>query len=176
MELQFDATNVNPTMSFDVLPPNWYAATIEDVDEKTTKAGDLAANFKFKIDETVHPEIGGRVLFSLLNLNHPNDKVREIAERELSAICHAVGVLHLKNTDALLCRKLAIKVTVKPAEGQYEARNEVKGYDSFDARFGNGANAVKATAGQPAQSSRRAETAASEPAAAGAAPGWRRNK
>ncbi|MGE4150581.1 MAG: hypothetical protein AB7E70_21605, partial [Hyphomicrobiaceae bacterium] len=56
-----------------------------------------------------------------------SDKAREIARRELAAICKALGRTHVADTADLLGGKLVIKVKTSPARDGYDARNEFAG-------------------------------------------------
>ena len=90
-----------------------------------------------------------------LNLNNPNQIAVDIAQRTLSAICHATGVMTPQHSSELHDKPLVVKVAVKAADGQYSASNEIKGYSS--AKTNGAATAAPAAA----------------PAAA-AAPPWKR--
>ena len=52
----------------------------------------------------------------------------DIAKKDLAAICRAVGVMSPKASEELHDKPLMIKVKVRPAQGEYEASNDVGGY------------------------------------------------
>ena len=153
----FDATSIAPRESFDPVPNGWYSVTITDAQWATTKAGAEALALTMEIDGNAHPQFANRKLWTRLNLNNASDKAREIAQRELSSICHAIGRLQLANVSDLLGASMLAKVVAKPAEDGYDARNEIKGY--------------KAAGDAPKPA---ATTTAAAPAAAAAKPSWKR--
>lgn len=136
----FNPGDHEPRKDFEPLPAGWYAAMITESEIKDTSKGDgQYLRFKITIDSNQHPEIGARVVFDRLNLWNPNTTTVDIAQRTLAAICEAVGHTgELTDSDALNNRRLAIKLVVKPASGNYSASNEVKAYESADKKFGGG--------------------------------------
>jgi len=72
----------------------------------------------------------------------------EIAQRSLSSICRAIGVNSPKDSAELRDKPMMVKLAVKPADGQYGASNEVKGYDVV-----SGATAAPAPAAATATAS-----------------------
>lgn len=129
--LNFDATNVAPNSAFDPLPPGWYAMRIIGAElVPNEKAGEML-KLTHEIDEEKHPEYAGRLVWSNLCINHPNETPREIARRTLSAIAHAIAVLNITDTNDLLGRSLRVKLKAMPAKDGYDARNEVSGYRSL---------------------------------------------
>lgn len=124
--LQFNATNIDPTTSFDPLPAGDYHVIITESEVKPTKAGD-GQYLQLKL-EVQSGEFAGRTLFDRLNLWNNNRQAQEIAQRTLSQICHAVGVLQVNDSQELHHKPLVASVKVKPASGNYDASNEIKGY------------------------------------------------
>jgi hypothetical protein len=156
VQYEHHAGDEPPPSTFDIIPPRWYAATIEDIIQKDTKSGDgWYFNFKFRVDENRHPEVGGRILFSILNVGNANPEAVKIANADMDRIMHGTGLLSMKDTDQLLGRSLAIRVVVTPPKNGYEEKNEVKGYDSIAARVDNPqpsqSTAQRATGTPPSQ-------------------------
>ncbi len=56
----------------------------------------------------------------------------EIAHAELSAICHAVGVMDPEESDDLHNLPMVIRVVCEPREDTGELTNEIKGYYPLD--------------------------------------------
>ena len=122
----FDATQVEPQEEMDVLPAGKYAALISGSEMKPTKAGTGSyLELTFQIIEGKHQN---RLLWSRLNLNNPNSTAVEIARRELSAICRAVGVLVPTDSSELHNKPLEITVKVKNRSDTGEPTNEIGGY------------------------------------------------
>lgn len=124
----FDASQVEPSTSYDLLPAGTYTAMITASEMKPTKAGGERLNLTFQIVEGEHQ---GRLVWSGLNLKNANEQAVQIAMRELSAICRAVGVLTPKSSSELHDKPLRIKVKVRPAQNGYDASNEVSGYEAL---------------------------------------------
>lgn len=124
--LNFDATTVEPSTEFEVLPAGKYLAIITESEMKPTKNLDGAyLELKFQIIEGEHK---GRVLISRLNLDNTNAKAVQIAKSELSAICRAVGVMKPEDSSELHDLPLLITVKTRKREDNGELANEIKGY------------------------------------------------
>lgn len=153
----WDATNVPPQNSFEPLPAGWYPVIISDSEFKPTKSGEgQYLHLVFTVIEGPHEN---RKIFDRLNLDNPNQTAVEIAQRALSAICHAVGVLTPRDSAELHDKPLEIKISVRPAKGEFEPSNEVKGYR---ARGGGETGAATASAGS------------AKPAGAKTVPPWKK--
>lgn len=128
----FNANDVEPNAPYVPIPANWYRAVITKSEEKATKdqtGGYLQLNL-----EVIEGEYAGRVVIDRLHLNpSPGGKnpqmTLEIAQRTLSAICRAVGVMTPRDSSELHDKPLMVKVAVRPEGNGYDASNEVKGYE-----------------------------------------------
>ena len=150
-EVFFDATGVEPAGSFDPLPAGDYEVVIVESTWKPTKAGTGSyLELKAQVTKGEHEK---RNLWARLNLKKPNATAVEIAKRELSAICHAVGVLRPKAKEELHGIPLVAKVVVKDNQNG-EPTNEVKGWKPVDG----------------AQQTAAAPSAPKQPVSAGGAP------
>ena len=129
----FNAEAVEPNKPFDVLPAGWYPAQIVKSEVKETSKGGQQLAMEARVLEG--HEFENRAIFIRLNLWNSNPKAVEIAQRDLSAICRAVGVLRVDDSEALHMIPLAIKLKVRPAEGSYSESNETCGFDAIAARF-----------------------------------------
>ena len=141
--LNFDASAVEPQQSFDALPPGRYEVIITDSEMKDTKAGTgQYLQLTFSVTGGQHD---GRKLWSRLNLVNPNATAVGIAERELSAICHCLGIMTPADSEELHDRPLIVDVIqeLNPLSGQQT--NRIKGYAQA-----NGAPAQKAKPAAPA--------------------------
>jgi hypothetical protein len=148
----FDATTVAPREDFSALPAGEYLAQIVDSDMKPTKANNgQYAELTFEVMEG---DCKGRRVWARLNLDNPNPKAVEIAQRDLSAICRAAGKLQIRDTQELHYKPMVIRVEVSRREG-YADSNEIKAY--------------KASGNAPAQSSAAAATNSAD-----STPPWQR--
>lgn len=147
MNLQgFDANTVEPNASYEPLPAGWYKAVFTESEETPTKA-QTGSYLKMKL-EVIEGEHKGRILFERLNLNNPNQTAVEIAQRTLSGICRAVGVMNPRESSDLHDKPFMVKLAVKPAEGQYSASNDIKEYAATEAS-GGGSLSQQASASTP---------------------------
>jgi Protein of unknown function (DUF669) len=117
----FDATGVEPNAPLEALPPGDYVAQILQSEMRVTKAG--TGQMLWLDMEVLEGPHQGRHVYDQLNLINPNPTAEEIAQRTLSAICHAVGKLQVADSEELHFLPMVVKVAVKP-----NGYNEVKGY------------------------------------------------
>lgn len=159
----FNAEDVPPQDNFDPIPAGWYPVVITDSEMKPTKAG---TGEYLQLELTVlEGDHSGRKLWDRLNLDNPNQTAVDIAQRTLSAICHAVGNLTPNDSAELHDIPLMAKVSVKPAADGFDPRNEVKGYKAY------GEEAARPTA--PPSTQARANRAPT-PAAGRGTPPWKK--
>lgn len=171
-QLNFNAAAVEPKKAFDLVPAGQYVAMITESEVKPNKAGTgqmLKLTFQL-----VEPPFAGRKVFANLNVQHTNQQAEQIAQAELSAICHAVGVLQLADSAQLHNRPLRIKVGIrKDSTGTYEDQNVIRGYEAVGQS--SAAPFAAPAAAHPAQQSFAQPAAAHQPAAGAQTPPWKRN-
>lgn len=164
----FDATQVEPNQPFTVIPTGKYKAQIVASEIRATNNG--SGQYLWFEMEILDGEHAGRKLFERLNLWNQNSQAVEIAQRTLSAMCHATGQLHVEDSEALHFKPMIVTVRVRPAgpgkDGkQYDASNEIRGYEAV-----NGA----APAAPVQQAAPAPAPAAAAPAPSAAAMPWKR--
>ena len=93
----FDATEVAPAVPLEVLPPGKYLAQLIESEMAPTKAGD--GQLLKLVFEILEGPSTRRKIFDQLNLVNRNEQTVEIAQRTLSAICHAVGQMHVGDSE-----------------------------------------------------------------------------
>lgn len=155
----FDATQVAPREDFSPIPVGEYVVQITDSDVKPTSSGNghrLELTF-----EVMDGEYKGRKVWANLNLDNPNPKAVEIAQRELSAICHAIGKLQVVDSQELHYKPLVIRVDIEERDG-YSQRNVIKAYKAVAGGVGNA----------PATGAATAAPAATSASPSSAAPPW----
>jgi len=122
----FDANSVPPQQSFEPIPTGWYKAMMIDSQVGPTKAG---TGTKMSAEwQVIEGEYDGRKIFDNVNLANPNPKAQQIGQEQLSAICHATGALQVSDSTQLHNLPCLIRVKIRPASGEYDAGNEIKGY------------------------------------------------
>lgn len=123
----FNANEVEPTTSFEPLPAGKYLAAITESEMKPTKSG--GGSYLQLTFTILDGEYKNRVVWARLNLNNPNATAVKIARSELSAICHAVGVMQPRDSVELHNLPLLITVKCKKREDTGELTNELKGFE-----------------------------------------------
>lgn len=136
----FDANQVEPNAAYEPIPAGWYKAAFTSSEEKPTKA--QTGSYLQLTAEIIEGEQQGRKIIERLNLNNPNPIAVEIAQRDLSAICRAIGVMTPRDSTDLHDKPFMVKLKVKPGEGNYGPSNEIDGYEAVAS--GGGSTAAPA--------------------------------
>jgi len=125
----FNAAEVEPATGFDVIPAGEYEAIIIESEMKPTKNNN--GSYLQLTFQLTGGQYDGRYVWARLNLDNPNQQAVDIAQRELSAICRAVGVMTPSDSSDLHDVPLIIKVGIEPARGQYSESNSIKSYKAI---------------------------------------------
>lgn len=174
----YDPNAWEPRKALEPLPAGWYAMQITGTEVVRTKSGDgQFLKLEHEVLETHHPEHKGQKVWHNLNLWNRNPQAAEIANRELSAICRAVGVMEGSpnfDSDWLLNIPIAVKLRVRGATEQYRAQNEVEGYAPLVEKFTPTGQSMSAPA--PAKPAKPPAQAAPPPPVGTAAsrPPWKK--
>lgn len=139
----FNAAEVEPSQPYSLLPRGRYVVSIDDSAMKETKSGTgQYLECRFRVLEGEHQESTAYARFNLVN---QSPKAQEIAFREFSGLCRAVGVLQVADSSEPHDRPLVIQVDLEVRkdggqivyddEGQPKHNNVIKGYFAInDAR------------------------------------------
>jgi hypothetical protein len=130
----FDASQVEPTTTFDPIPAGKYLAMITASEMKPNKAG--TGSYLELVFTILEGEYKGRQLWARLNLDNPNELAVKIARAELSAICRATGVLTPRDSTELHNLPLVVRVACKKRKDTDEIINTLKGFERRDALSG----------------------------------------
>jgi hypothetical protein len=152
----FDATQVAPQTPFEVIPAGKYKVHVSDSDMRPTKDGN--GQYLWLELEILDGDCKGRKLFDRLNLVNNNQQAVDIAQRALSALCHATGKLAVSDSQDLHFIPVLATVRVRAAANGYEASNEVRGYEAVA-----GSMASRAAAARPTMAVAPAPAASSAP-------------
>lgn len=125
----FDATQVSPENQFTPVPNGDYPVVITESEVKPTKDG--TGQYLQLTLEVIDGHYKGRKIWDRLNLWNKNSTAVEIAQRALSQICHAIGVLQVQDTVMLHNKPLIATLAVRAAGGGYDESNDVKGYKAY---------------------------------------------
>jgi hypothetical protein len=127
-DLNFDANNVPPTSPFTPLPNGKYTMAIVESEVKPTANG--AGKYLQLTLQVLDGDHKGKKVWERLNIVNNSKEAQDIAQRQLSAICHATGVMKLSNSSQLHDKPMLVRVVVKQDVG-FEPKNEVKGYEAL---------------------------------------------
>jgi hypothetical protein len=125
--MNFDATQVAPSAAREPVPAGTYLAHIIESDVQPLKSGNgTALKLVFEVMDGEHK---GRKVIERLNIQHTSAQTQQIAQSQLSALCHAVGAHQVQDSAALHFKPVKIVVVVRPAQGEYGPQNSVKGFE-----------------------------------------------
>jgi hypothetical protein len=112
----YNAADYEPADEFKPIPEGTYRAiiTASDYEENKKKTGSF---LKLTIQILDNP-YNGRTVFDRLNLDNPNEVAVDIAKRQLSAVCRAVGKMTPKDSAELHNIPFTVKLGVTP-DGKY---------------------------------------------------------
>ena len=122
----FNANEVEPALNFEPIPAGKYLAAITESEMKPTKNG--SGRYLQLTFTIIEGEYKNRVLWARLNLENPNATAVKIARAELSAICHATGVMTPRDSVELHNLPMTIGVKLKKRDDG-ELSNEIKTYE-----------------------------------------------
>jgi len=146
----FDPASHEPTS--DVLAPGKYPVEIEAAEISETKAGN---GHYIKVTMCILDGPGkNRKVWDYINIDNPSAECVKIGMRQLSALCQAVGLIALRDTDELLGKTCLAHVKVK------DDQNSVRTYSSSSA-----AQPVQQSVQQPGSAYQPAQTPAPVPQA-----------
>jgi hypothetical protein len=125
--INFDPRTVAPDAGQpDALPNGWYVFIAKEME---VKPGDNGWSLSTMFEVVEPAQFKGRKAFHNFNMENTSEKAQNIGRAQLSALCYGVGHLDIVTDTALLYdRPFKGKVAFKPAEGQYQAKNEFKAF------------------------------------------------
>jgi hypothetical protein len=124
--LEFDAESIPPDeRSFDPIPAGDYLCQVVASDVIVTKRGD-GKYLKLTLQVLDGPYTN-RQVWDNLNIINPNEKAREIAQRNLAALCRAIGVVHVHDSEELHYKPFIATIMIEESQG-YSPQNKVRRY------------------------------------------------
>jgi hypothetical protein len=131
--LGFNAKEVEPAGDFTPIPEGEYVAIITASEFKATKAAEESGKpedgqYLLLTLQLVDDPFAGRTVFDRLNLVNKSDQAVEIAKKQLSSICRAIGRMTPEDSSQLHNIPLLVRLGQKTHEGK--VYNEVKSYKS----------------------------------------------
>lgn len=125
--LNFNAQTVAPNSAFDPLQPGWYHVKIIESETKPVNPPKTGSYLALTMEVIEGPAIN-RKLYLNLNLENENPVAVRIAYEQLSALCYVTGQIQCQDSQQLHGLPFQVKVAIRPASGQYDASNDVKGF------------------------------------------------
>lgn len=174
--LNFNAATVDPAKAGIVIPAGWYNAIIEHSEVVPTKQGNgTILKLRYSI---VDGEFKGCKIFGQLNIVNPSPMAQEIAQKQLSAICHAVNVIQCNDSQQLHNIPFKVKLKITPGDvkdkstgEKYDDKNDVSGWEKSTTNVGvTGGSIASATPPVAAKPITPPPVAAAPPVAA--PPAW----
>ena len=161
--LNFNAANVAPATRPGPIPKGTYLAHVIESDLQPLKSGNGEA-LKL-VFEVIDGDYKGRKVIERLNIVHTNAQAQNIAQSQLSALCHAIQVIELRDSAMLHYKPVRISVTIREQAG-YDPQNSVNGFEPAGgampahtpaaAPFQQGSSAAPAANSAPAWAKRAA--------------------
>jgi len=124
----FNASEVEPSKGFELIPRGDYCAAIIASQMRTTNDGNgeqLVLRFQI-----LDGHYKNRLVFANLNMKNLSEKATEISRRDLSAICHAVGVLSPSDSSELHGKPLTLSIAIKKNKNSGADENSIMSYKS----------------------------------------------
>jgi hypothetical protein len=123
---KFDASKVAPQEAFKPLPDGEYQILITKCKEELTRDGTgLLLHYEGQV---VDGPCKGRVIHDRITLRNKNPTAVEIGQRQLSALCHATGIMVPTGAHVFVQKVIRIKVKVVARKDKPgEMANEVAG-------------------------------------------------
>lgn len=169
----FDATTVDPTQGAGQMPIGKHPVIIAGSEIKATSSGN-GGMLVLDLAITDGPNKGQTGAYRL-NLYNPNQQAAQIAQRQLSAICHVTGVFKVSDSSQLHNIPFVVEVGYQKGEEPGPNNPDAKGYTEVKKVFdmhGNepGKKPANATPQPAAQSFAPPSAPPAQQAPAG--PGW----
>ena len=122
----FNASEVEPQGTFEVIPAGRYVAVI--IESVTKENSAKTGSFLEMVFQIIEGPNEGRKLWARLNLKHPNETAVKIARAQLSSICRATGKMTPRDSAELHDIPLVIAVRVQKREDTGDMTNDISGY------------------------------------------------
>lgn len=146
-KFNFNSATVEPmqSRSFEPLPKGDYEMIVVKSDVKATKAGN-----GHYIELEMHilgGEHSGRRHWEHLNVDNPSKTAQDIAQAALAALCHAVGITEIGETEELHDTPFIAHVDIDKKD---PSRNRIMGYVGISAPAPKAAPVARPAAAAPA--------------------------
>ena len=156
----FDPSAVEPPQSNSPIPAGTYLAHVTESDLKPLKSGNgMGLSLTFQILDGEHKN---RKIWMNLNVQHSNPTAQQIGQSQLSALCHAVQVQKMRDTNELHGKPVKIKTKIRKQDG-YDEKTEITGFEAATGAIPAAFNAKQPAAAPAAASWQASNSAATAP-------------
>lgn len=129
-KLNFSGKGQEGMQDFTVVPADNYNVQMtksELVPTKDKRGTLLKAQFKI-----IDGKFKGRIIFAQYNIKNDSEQAVAISRQQMKTLCDAIGKPDgVDDSEEMHNIPLNIKVSIKPAEGNYAAKNEIKYYQKY---------------------------------------------
>lgn len=147
----FDASQVNPEQGSGQLPIGRHPVIVQASEVKSNKNND-GGYLQLDLLITDGPQKGASGAYRI-NLYHSNLTTVQIAQKQLSAVCHVTGVFMLQDSTQLHNIPFVVEVGPQKSDAQYTEVKKVFDVNGNEpGKQGNAAQQQQQPAQQPAQS------------------------
>lgn len=122
---KFNAAGVAPRQPMEALPGGWYPVIIVDGEIKPGSREGTRMELEWSIIDGPYKN---RKTWDGFNVEHSNAQTQEIAQQDLSAICHATGVIDMVDVQQFYNIPHEIKLGIEPGRW-VDAANKAVGSD-----------------------------------------------
>ncbi len=128
----FDPAAVEPDQGrdFSPLPAGTYEAEITNAEVKDAKSGN-GCYLSLEFTVIGSDSATGRKVWGNITLKNTNAQAESIGQAQLSALCRAVGIGTLSDSDQLFQKIVRIRLKVTPARDGYQAKNDITGFEAM---------------------------------------------
>lgn len=130
MNFEFDASSIDTTDKYSILPKGDYSACAVAAEIKETKSRDgKFLEVKFQI---LAGEYKGRIIFDRFNFLNPSTEAENIGKQQLAKLCHAIGKATVTDTADLLDIPVLITIGITTRKDNGEDANRVVRYANLN--------------------------------------------
>jgi hypothetical protein len=144
----FDAANVAPDegRDFSPLPTGAYEVEITGSEVKDTKSG---TGCYLALELTVIGPTGtSRKVWQNITLKNASSDAEGIGQAQLSALCRAVGIGVLKDSDQLFGKVVRVRLGLEKGKDGHQDRNKVTAWEAINGAAQPGPAAARPAANQ----------------------------
>lgn len=124
--LNMSFEGVEPMHTFSPIPAGRYTLGVTETELRETKAG--TGQYLQVVAEVTAGEFVGRKIWLRYTLTNPNATAEQIGKRELAALCNAVGIGTLGDSDELLGKIFEADIIIEKNKNDGREGNKAVGY------------------------------------------------